>query len=81
MQVNLNEKKLARAPNNVWSFLLHVIRVFVREAEAAFVSLKSLTTIFSEQRIRLQQLVDSYCQLSGMQGPLDAGQIKDIVAS
>ena len=77
---HLDEKKPACAPGIVWWIYLHAMQAFAREAKAAFISMQGLTTIVSEQRARLDQLIDTYCRMSGMQGPLLPEQIDDIVA-
>jgi hypothetical protein len=56
------------------------MQAFARKSKATFVSLQGLSTIVSEQRSRLNQLVETYCRMIGMQGPLSPEQICKILA-
>jgi hypothetical protein len=53
------------------------MQAFAKESKAAFVSLQGLSTFGSEQRSRLNQLVDTYCRMIGIQGPLSPEQISE----
>jgi hypothetical protein len=55
------------------------MQAFARESKAAFVSLQDLSTNVFEQRSRLSQLLDTYCRMMGMQGPLSPEQIKEVL--
>lgn len=79
VQRHLDGKNPACMFEKVWWVFLHALQAFAREAKATFVSLQGLTTIVSQQRATLQRLVDSYCCISGMMGPLELDQIGDIV--
>lgn len=78
VQQHLDNKRPACTPTPMWWTFLHFISAFAEEARAVFVSLQGLTTLASKQRQRLSGLIDTYCRMSGMQGPLDAQQIADI---
>jgi hypothetical protein len=77
---HLDAKKPSCTPNIVWWVFLHALQAFARESKAAFVSLQGLSTTVSEQRARLKQLVDTYCRMVGIQGPLSPEEICDILS-
>jgi hypothetical protein len=77
---HLDTKKPSCTPNIIWWIFLHAMQSLCRESKATFVSLQGLSTIISEQHSRLNQLIDTYCRMVGMQGPLSPEQIGDIVA-
>jgi len=58
---------------------MHGVNAFAAAAKAVFISLQGLTTLVLEQRTKLIGLVDLYCEMSGMNGPLDDAQITAIM--
>ncbi|PTQ27264.1 hypothetical protein MARPO_0210s0006 [Marchantia polymorpha] len=56
------------------------MQAFARKLKAAFLSLQGLNTIVSQQRARLQLLIETYCRMTNMQGPISPEQIVDILA-
>ena len=80
VQRHLTEKQPDCAPDKVWWIFLHALQAFAGEAKVAFTSLQGLSTIVSQQKARLTRLVDTYCRMSGMQGPLEDDQIGDVIA-
>lgn len=79
VQRHLDDKKPNCAPDKVWWIFLHAMHAFADESRKVFTSLQGLTTLVSEQHARISGLVDTYCRMSGMQGPLSHEQIDDIV--
>ena len=51
---------------------------FADEARRVFVGLQGITTQLSEQRSLLAGLVNTYCRMSSMSGPLTADEIAAI---
>lgn len=78
IQQHLNSKKPACTPDTLWWIFLHAIQAFASESKIVFTSLQGLTTIVSEQRRRLNGLIDTYCRMSGMEGPISSEQIDEI---
>lgn len=68
---HLDEKKPPCAPSKKWWIFMFAVHAFSLEASAVFTSLQGITTLLSEQRQRLEGLVDTYCRMSGMKGPLE----------
>ena len=66
----LDEKQPACSPPLIWWMFLFALNAFVEEANSVFVSLQGLNTLLSQQRCRLLALVETYCRMSGMKGPL-----------
>ena len=54
------------------------MHAFADEAHRVFVGLQGLTTLLSEQRSRLAGLVNAYCQISNISGPLTANDIASV---
>ncbi|EEC42950.1 predicted protein [Phaeodactylum tricornutum CCAP 1055/1] len=50
------------------------------EAHNVFASLQGLTTLVSQQQKILSGLIDTYCRMSGMAGPLEQEQIDAIIS-
>jgi hypothetical protein len=71
----LNHKTPLCTPNTLWRIFLCPIQVFAFESKIVFISLEGLTTIVSEQRHRMSGLIKTYCQMTGMLGPLTSEQI------
>ena len=71
----LKDKTPLCAPDALWWIFLHAIQLFAFESKIVFISLQGLTTIVSEQRRRMSGLIDTYCQMTGMLGPLTTEQI------
>ncbi|KAH6577118.1 hypothetical protein BASA50_010582 [Batrachochytrium salamandrivorans] len=56
-------------------------KAIAEEANAVFISLQGLSTLVSQQRARLVGLVETYCRMSGMVGPLETLQLEMIDSS
>ncbi|KAH9246800.1 hypothetical protein BASA81_015648 [Batrachochytrium salamandrivorans] len=56
-------------------------RLLQRKRSVVFISLQGLSTFVSQQRARLVGLVETYCQMSGMVGPLETSQLEMIDSS
>jgi hypothetical protein len=66
----LNEKNPLCAPNSLWRIFLHAIQVYDFESNIVFIFLQGLSTIVSEQWCCISGLINTYCQMTGMLGPL-----------
>ena len=66
----LDEKQHACSPPLICWMFLFALNAFVEEANSVFVSLQGLNTLLYQQRCRLLALVETYCRMSGMKGPL-----------
>jgi hypothetical protein len=71
----LNDQTPLCAPKTLWWIFLHAIHRFAFESKIDFISLKGLTTIVSEQQHCMSKLIKTYCQMTGMLGPLTSEQI------
>jgi hypothetical protein len=71
----LNDKTPLCAPITLGWMFLHAIQVFDFESNIVFIFLQGLTTIVSEQWHRMSGLIKTYCQMTGMLGPLISEQI------
>ena len=71
----LKENTPLCAPDTLWWIFLHAIQLFAFDSKIVFISLQGLTAIVSEQRRRMSGLIDTYCQMTGMLGPLTTEQI------
>jgi hypothetical protein len=65
----------------MWWIFLHAVSTFATEAKTVFDSLWGLITLLSQQQKMLSGLLDTYCRMSGMVGPLDREQINAILAT
>ncbi|KAH6567445.1 hypothetical protein BASA50_003292 [Batrachochytrium salamandrivorans] len=81
IQRYLQDKNASCAPSPVWWIFLFAIQAIAEEANAVFVSLQGLSTLVSQQRARLVGLVETYCRMSGMVGPLETSQLEMIDSS
>jgi len=79
--LHLDERKPACAPTKLWWVFLHAVNAFATEADLVFTALQGLTTLISQQQVLLAGLIDTYCQMSGMEGPLDEEQISAMMAT
>jgi hypothetical protein len=75
VQEYLDLKKPACAPSSSWWIFLYAIGAIAEQADIVFKSLQGLTTLISQQRAQLQQLVTTYCDMTLMTGPLSPGDI------
>ncbi|KAH6570906.1 hypothetical protein BASA60_007513 [Batrachochytrium salamandrivorans] len=81
IQRYLQDKNASCAPSPVWWTFLFAIQAIAEEASVVFISLQGLSTFVSQQRARLVGLVETYCQMSGMVGPLETSQLEMIDSS
>jgi hypothetical protein len=77
--LELNEPHCA--PRKSWWLFLFSVHALARESKAVFRSLQGLTTLVSQQRGKLSGLVDTYCRMTGMTGPLTDNQMSALEAS
>jgi hypothetical protein len=56
------------------------VHALARESNAVCMSLQGLTTLVSQQRAKLSGLVDTYCRITGMTGPLTDNQMSALEA-
>ena len=70
-----NNKTPLCTPNTPWWIFLHAIQLFAFEYKIVFISLQGLTTIVSEQQRCISGLIKTYCQMTGMLGPLTSEQV------
>ena len=70
IQWHLDDKNPPWKPSATWWIFLFVVNTFSKLSKKTFVSLQGLTTLLCEQKTKLEQLVSSYCGVSGMKGPL-----------
>ena len=71
----LNDKTPLCAPNTLWWDFLHAVHGFAFESKIVFISLQGLITIVSEQQRHMSGLIKTYCQMTGMLGPLTSEQV------
>jgi hypothetical protein len=76
----LDEKRPSCAPEKSWWIFLHAVNAFAMEAHNVFTLLQGLTTLVSQQQKILSGLIDTYCRMSGMAGPLQQEQIDAIIS-
>ncbi|KAH9247850.1 hypothetical protein BASA81_014533 [Batrachochytrium salamandrivorans] len=81
IQRYLQDKNASCAPSPVWWIFLFAIQAIAEEANVVFISLQGLSTLVSQQRARLVGLVETYCRMSGMVGPLETSQLEMIDSS
>ncbi|KAH9244819.1 hypothetical protein BASA81_017759 [Batrachochytrium salamandrivorans] len=81
IQRYLQDKNASCAPSPVWWIFLFAIQAIAEEANVVFISLQGLSTLVSQQRDRLVGLVETYCRMSGMVGPLETSQLEMIDSS
>ena len=72
---HLDNMKLHCTPPKRWWIFLFAVHAFADEARRVLVGLQGLTTLLSEKRYRPAGLVNTYCQMSGISGPLTADEI------
>ena len=72
---HLDNKKPHCTPPKRWWIFLFAVHAFADEARRVLFGLQGLTTLLSEKRSRPAGLVNTYCQISSMSGPLTANII------
>lgn len=70
VQEYLLEKNLDWNPSNSWWVFTYTMHEIVKEADIVFQELQGMQTLILQQRVRLKELVNIYCSMSQMEGPL-----------
>jgi hypothetical protein len=70
----LNDKTPLCAPNILRWIVLHAILVFVFESKTFVIYLQELSVNVSEQQCCMSGSISTYCQVTGMLGPLANAQ-------
>lgn len=72
---HFDERKPPCASSQEWWISMFAVHA----SSAVFPSFEGMTTLLSEQRQRLEGLVDTFCHMFGMPGPLDSDQAQKIL--
>ena len=75
VQQHLLQKNPSCAPPITWWIFLFAVNAVALEAKAVFTELQGLTTLLSQQRAKLLHLIDTYCRMTQMEGPLTSEQL------
>ena len=82
VQQYLLEKNLDWAPSRDWWVFTYTMHELVHEANFVFEELQGMQTLIMQQQLHLKGLVNTYCLMSQMKGPLDEQiQNSDILVS
>ena len=77
VQQYLLEKNLEWTPPNTWWVFMYTMNAIVYEANIAFQDLQGITTLISQQRVRLKELVNTYILMSQMEGHICEDQLQN----
>lgn len=67
---HLYEKKPRCTPDNAWRIFLFAVHALTQESKIVFETLQGLSTLLSQQHAKLSGVVDTYCRMTRMIGPL-----------
>ncbi|KAH6601738.1 hypothetical protein BASA61_001822 [Batrachochytrium salamandrivorans] len=81
VQEHLHLKKPRCTPETTWWIFLFAVHALAYEAKIVFTALQGLTTLLSQQRAKLLGLIDTYCRMTQMVGPLTDEQLAAVDSS
>ncbi|KAI8895523.1 hypothetical protein BC833DRAFT_567403 [Globomyces pollinis-pini] len=78
IQQHLIEKNPSSTPTIIWWIFLFAVNALAKKAKSVFIELQGLSTLLSQQRAKLVNLIDTYCRMTQMKGPLTFEQLNAI---
>lgn len=78
LQIHFNNKQPACAPDKTWWVFLFAVSSFAQEASKVAKALQGRTALMEDQRAKLLALVNKYCGMTKMVGPLSAAEVAAI---